>query len=60
MKGYGAKREPWRPAGRAQLESLLLAAPWASRRLQGLLELLDRFNPTINELTAAIEQEVEK
>jgi transposase len=35
-------------------------APWASRRRQDLLELLDRLNPMITELTQAIEQEVEK
>jgi transposase len=42
-----------------QLESFRLA-PWASRRRRVLLELLDRLNPTIVELSAAIEQEVEK
>jgi transposase len=45
--------------GRAQLEKLVLA-PWASRRRQDLLELLDRMNPTIEELTAAVEREAEK
>jgi transposase len=35
-------------------------APWASRRRRDLLELLDRLNPTIAELTQAIEGEVEK
>jgi transposase len=42
-----------------QLESFRLA-PWASRRRRDLLELLDRLNPTIVELSQAIEQEVEK
>ena len=42
-----------------QLESFRLA-PWASRRRRDLLELLDRLNPTIAELTQSIEQEVEK
>jgi len=41
------------------LESFLLA-PWASRRRQDLLELLDRLNPTIEELTAAVEKEGER
>jgi transposase len=36
--------------GREQLESFQLA-PWASRRRQDLLELLDRLNPTIAELS---------
>jgi transposase len=35
-------------------------APWASRRRQELLELLDRMNPTIEELTAAAEREARK
>src|ERR1700678_239843 len=49
----------WSEAGRAQLEKLPLA-PWASRRRQELLELLDRLNPTIEELTSAAEQEAKK
>ena len=40
--------------GRVQLEKLALA-PWASRRRQELLELLDRMNPRIEELTAVVE-----
>jgi transposase len=38
----------------------LRLAPWASRRQKDLLELLDRLNPTMAELSQAIEQEVEK
>jgi transposase len=53
------EEKPVERAGRAQLEKFLLA-PWATRRRQDLLELLDRLNPTIEELTAAIEQEAEK
>ncbi len=45
--------------GRALLEKLSLA-PWASRRRQELLELLDRMNPIIEELTAAVEREARK
>src|ERR1700737_2808688 len=45
--------------GREQLESFRLAR-WASRRRHDLLELLDRLNPTIAELSQAMEQEVEK
>jgi transposase len=44
---------------RQQLESFRLA-PRASRRRRDLLELLDRLNPTIAELSQAVEQEVEK
>jgi hypothetical protein len=36
----------------------LRSNPWASRRRQDLLELLDRLNPTIAEWTQAIEREV--
>jgi len=54
-----SKKRLWRERGREQLESFRLA-PWASRRRRDLLELLDRLNPTIAELTQAIEQETEK
>jgi transposase len=46
------KGKLWGQQGRAEMEKLPLAF-WASRRRQGLLELLDRMNPTIEELTAA-------
>ena len=55
-EGYRWKKKLFSEQGRAELEKLSLA-PWASRRRQGLLELLDRMNPTIEELTAAVEQE---
>src|SRR6266542_1331749 len=58
-EGLRCKKRLWREAGREQLESFRLA-PWASRRRQDLLELLDRLNPTIAELSQAIEQEAEK
>jgi transposase len=58
-EGLRCKKKLWRPQGREQLESFRLA-PWASRRRRDLLELLDRLNPTIAELSQAIEQEVEK
>ena len=58
-EGLRCKKGLWREAGRKQLESFPLA-PWASRRRRDLLELLDRLNPTIAELSQAIEQEVEK
>jgi transposase len=41
------------------LEKIPLAS-WASRLRQDLLDLLDRMNPTIAELTAAVEQEAKK
>ena len=58
-EGLRCKKRLWRDAGREQLESFKLA-PWASRRRRDLLALLDRLTPTIAELTAAIEQEVER
>src|SRR6202049_1424775 len=58
-EGLRCKKRLWRVHGREQLESFRLA-PWASRRRCDLLELLDRLNPTIAELSQAIEQEVEK
>jgi hypothetical protein len=50
-EGYRWKKKLFSEQGRAQLEKLALA-PWASRRRQELLELLDRMNPTIEELIA--------
>jgi transposase len=58
-EGLRCKKRLWREQGRQQLESFRLA-PWASRRRTDLLDLLDRLNPTIAELTQAIELEVEK
>jgi len=58
-EGYRWKKKLFSEQGRAQLEKLSLA-PWASRRRQELLELLDRIHPTIEELTAAVEQETRK
>jgi transposase len=53
------KGKLWSEQVRAELEKLPLAF-WASRRRQGLLELLDRMNPTIEELTAAAALEAKK
>src|SRR5271168_1966750 len=58
-EGYRWKKKLFSEQGRAQLEKLALA-PWASRRRQELLELLDRLNPSIEELTAAVEREARK
>ncbi len=58
-EGRRWKSKLWSEQGRAELEKLALA-PWASRRRHELLELLDRMNPTIEELTAAAEQEARK
>jgi len=58
-EGLRCKKRLWRAGGRQKLETFRLA-PWASRRRQDLLELLDRLNPTIAELSQAIEQEAGK
>jgi transposase len=58
-EGLRRKKALWRPAGRKELESIVLA-PWATRRRQDLLDLLDQLTPKIQELTHALEQEVEK
>jgi len=58
-EGLRCKKRLWGKKGRQQLEGLRLA-PWATRRRRDLLELLDRLNPVIAELTHEIEQEVEK
>src|SRR5437588_6709666 len=58
-EGLRCKKRLWREHGRRQLESFRLA-PWASRRRRDLLELLDRLNPTIEELSQAVEQAAEK
>jgi transposase len=58
-EGLRCKKKLWREQGREQLESFRLA-PWTSRRREDLLQLLDGLNPTIAELTPAIEGEAEK
>jgi transposase len=58
-EGLRCKKRLWGESGREQLEAFRLA-PWASRRREDLLKLLDGLNSTIAELTQAIEQEVEK
>ena len=58
-EGLRYKKKLCREEGRKQLESLSLA-PWASRRREDLLEVLDRINPTIAELTQAIEEAAER
>ena len=58
-EGLRRKKALWRPAGRSELELLVLAR-WASRRRQDLLDVLDQLTPKIQELTRALEEEVEK
>jgi len=58
-EGLRRKKALWRPARRKELESFALV-PWASRRRQDLLDLLDQLTPKIQRLTQALEEEVEK
>src|ERR1700745_3178211 len=58
-EGVRRKTKLWSEQGRPELEKLALA-PWTSRRRQELLELLDRINPVIEELSKAAEQEDHK
>jgi transposase len=58
-EGVRRKRGLWSQKGRSQLESLTLPQ-WTSWRRQELLELLDRFDPSIDDLTKAVEQEARR
>src|SRR5205085_8432987 len=58
-EGLRRKKALWRASGRQELESIALP-PWASRRRQDLLDLLDQLTPKIQELTRVLEDEVEK
>ncbi len=58
-EGLRRKKALWRPAGRSELEALVLAR-WASRRRRDLLDVLDQLTPKIQELTRALEEEVER
>src|SRR4029077_7189798 len=53
------RRKLWSQVGRKELEALLLD-PWARRRRQELLQLLDQLNPWIAELDREVQQQVER
>jgi transposase len=55
-QGLCRKQKLWSKRGRQQLEALALG-PWASRRRQEWLELLDALDPKIAELDEAVEAE---
>ena len=55
-EGVRRKKGLWSQRGREQRETLTLA-DWATPRRKDLLDLLDRLNPRIEELSEAIEQE---
>ena len=48
------------PTVAAPVGGMWVLAPWASRRRQDLLDLLDQLTPKIQELSRALEEEVEK
>ena len=58
-QGICRKKKLWTVVGRKELEGLSLG-PWASRRRQQLLEMLDQLEPVIDELDRAVIQEAEK
>jgi len=58
-EGIRQKKRLWSEKGRQQLESLSLM-PWTAQRRQELLQLLDQFDPSIDQLSQAIEQEAER
>jgi len=58
-QGICRKRKLWSERGRGELRRLELE-PWASRRRQELLELLERLEPRIEELDEEVEKEAAK
>src|SRR5438046_7914984 len=57
-QGMCRKRKLWSARGRQELEKLALG-PWASRRRQELVEMLDRLGPQIKDLEEAVRTEAE-
>ena len=58
-QGICRKKKLWTPVGRKELQGLSLG-PWASRRRQQLLDMLDQLEPVMEELDRAVIQEAEK
>ena len=54
-EGIRRKKQLWSEKGRQELESLSLM-PWTARPRQELLELLDKFDPSIDQLSQVIKQ----
>jgi len=57
-QGVCRKKKLFTAKGREELEKLSLG-PWASRRRQELLAMLDQLNPVIEELDRAVQQQAE-
>jgi len=58
-QGLCRKQKLWSKLGRRELEALTLD-PWAHRRRQDLLQMLDQLNPPIAELDRAVLQEAQR
>jgi transposase len=58
-QGLYRKQKLWTITGRKELEALNLD-PWASRRRQELLQLLDQLDPWIKDLDRAVIEEAER
>lgn len=58
-QGVYRKRKLWAASGRTELEALGLD-PWARRRRQELLDILDRLDPLLTELDRAVAKEAEQ
>lgn len=58
-QGICRKKKLWTAVGRKELQGLSLG-PWASRRRQQLLDMLDQLEPVMEELDRAVIQEAEK
>jgi len=58
-QGVCRKRKLWTAGGRSELEAMRLD-PWASRRRQELLDILDRLDPSLGELDRAVAKEAEQ
>jgi transposase len=58
-QGLCRKKKLWSVKGRAELEGLKLG-DWASQRRRELLELLDRFNPRVEDLNQAVKVQAEQ
>lgn len=57
-QGLCRKKKLWTAVGRTELDHLPFG-PWANRRKQDLLEMLDRLSPLIKELDQAVKKEAE-
>jgi transposase len=58
-QGLCRKKKLWSAKGRAELEAVSLG-DWASQRRRELLELLDRFQPRVEELNQAVKVQAEQ